>query len=134
VLQIVDARTFKVIRRYNVRKALDERGMEHVSDTVRPMTLSPDEQRFYFQLSHFHGFVQMDRRTGRITRVKRLPNLVPHLPREAYLLDSAHHGIAMNPEGTRICVAGTMSDYATWWSSAPGSTPACSSAARSPTG
>jgi len=113
VLQIVDAKTFKILRRYNLRKALDERGMENVSTAVRPMTLSPDEKKFYLQLSHFHGFVVLDRRSGRITRVKRLPNLVPNLPREAYLLDSAHHGIAMNPEGTRICVAGTMSDYAT---------------------
>ncbi len=55
----------------------------------------------------------MNRRTGKITRVKRLPNLVPDTPREQYLLDSAHHGIAMNPRGTKICVAGTMSDYAT---------------------
>ena len=113
VLQIVDARTFEILRRYNLRKALDERGMEDVSTAVRPMTLSPDEKTFYLQLSHFHGFVALDRKTGSITRVKRLPNLVPNLPREAYLLDSAHHGIAMNPEGTRICVAGTMSDYAT---------------------
>ncbi|MCD4523465.1 YncE family protein [Nocardioides sp. cx-173] len=113
VLQIVDARTYRVLRRYHLRKALDERGLDDVSTAVRPMTLSPDEKKIYFQLSFFHGYVQLDRRTGRITRVRRLPNLVPDTPREAYLLDSAHHGIAMNPRGTKLCVAGTMSDYAT---------------------
>lgn len=113
VLQIVNARTLEVERRYNLRKALDARGLTDESIAVRPITISPDEEKFYFQLSFFHGFVELDRRSGRITRVKRLPNLVPELPRPAYLLDSAHHGIAMNPRGTRICVAGTMSDYAT---------------------
>jgi DNA-binding beta-propeller fold protein YncE len=113
VLQIVDARTNKVLRRYNVRKALDAVGLDQVSISVRPLTLSPDEKKIYFQLSFFHGFVELDRRTGRITRVKRLPDLAPEVPREAYVLDSAHHGIAMNPAGTRICVAGTNSDYAT---------------------
>ena len=113
VLQIVDAKTYKILRRYNLRKALDERGLDDVSTAVRPLTLSPDEKQIYFQLSFFHGFVQMDRRTGRITHVRRLPNLVKDTPREQYLLDSAHHGIAMNPAGTKICVAGTMSDYAT---------------------
>lgn len=113
VLQVVNARTLKIERRYDLRKALDARGMDDVSIAVRPMTLSPDERKLYFQLSFFHGFVELDRRTGRITRVKRLPNLIQDTPREAYLLDSAHHGIAMNPAGTKICVAGTMSDYAT---------------------
>jgi DNA-binding beta-propeller fold protein YncE len=113
VLQIVNAKTFRVERRYDLQKALDARGMGDTSISVRPMTLSPDERTFYFQLSFFHGFVGLDRRTGRIVKVKRLPNLIPDTPRPAYLLDSAHHGIAMNPKGSRICVAGTMSDYAT---------------------
>ncbi|WP_323793775.1 serine/threonine protein kinase [Nocardioides sp.] len=113
VLQIVNARTLKVKRRYDVRQALDDAGLEKVSISVRPLTLSPDEKKIYFQLSFFHGFVELDRRTGEITRFKRLPNLVKSTPRPAYVLDSAHHGIAMNPKGTRLCVAGTMSDYAT---------------------
>ncbi len=114
VFQIVDAkRPFKVLRRYSLRDKLDARGLEDLSTAVRPMTLSPNEQRIYFQVSFFHGFLEMDRATGRILRVKRLPNLIKDTPRELYLLDSAHHGIAMNPKGSKICVAGTMSDYAT---------------------
>jgi hypothetical protein len=114
VLELVDAKPpFEVLRRYDLRKKLDERGLENLSTAVRPMTLSPDEKRIYFQVSFFHGFLEMARRTGKILRVKRLPNLVRDTPRELYLLDSAHHGIAMNPRGTKICVAGTMSDYAT---------------------
>ena len=114
VFQIVDAkRPFKVLRRYSLRDKLDARGLEDLSTAVRPMTLSPNEKRIYFQVSFFHGFLEMDRTTGRILRVKRLPNLIKDTPRELYLLDSAHHGIAMNPKGSKICVAGTMSDYAT---------------------
>jgi hypothetical protein len=113
VLQVVDARTMEIVRTYHLRKALDDRGMTRTSTAVRPMTLSPDDRTFYFQLSFLHGFVEMDRASGEITRVRRLPNLVPDMPREQYLLDSAHHGIAMNPAGTKLCVAGTMSDYAT---------------------
>jgi DNA-binding beta-propeller fold protein YncE len=112
VLQIVNAKTFKIERRYNLRKALDDRGLEDFSTSVRPMTLSPDERKIYFQVSFFHGYLEMSRKTGRITRVTRLPNLVPGKPREAYVLDSAHHGIAANPAGRKLCVAGTMSDYA----------------------
>lgn len=113
VLEIVDTSTWEVVRRYDLRSKLDERGLEDYSTAVRPMTLSPDEEKIYFQVSFFHGFLEMDRSSGTIMRVKHLPNHVKELPREAYLLDSAHHGIAMNPKGTKICVAGTMSDYAT---------------------
>jgi hypothetical protein len=113
VFQLVDAETYEVLRRYDLRTKLDEAGHEGMSTAVRPLTLSPDEKKVYFQLSFVHGFWEMNLRTGKLLRFKRLPNLVKDTPRELYLLDSAHHGIAMNPRGTKICVAGTMSDYAT---------------------
>jgi hypothetical protein len=110
--QIVDADTNTIVERIDMGQKLDEAGYPDMSSAVRPMALSPSERKVYFQLSFFHGFVEYDFRRDRVTRVANLPNLVPDLPREQYLLDSAHHGIAMNPEGTRLCVAGTMSDYA----------------------
>ncbi len=113
VFQLVDADTFEVLRRYNLRKKLDAAGHEGMSAAVRPLTLSPNEHRVYFQLSFVHGFWEMNLRTGKLMRFRHLPNLIPETPREEYLLDSAHHGIAMNHAGTKICVAGTMSDYAT---------------------
>jgi YVTN family beta-propeller protein len=91
---------------------LEEAGYPNMSSAVRPMALSPDESVVYFQVSFFHGFVEYNFNQDRVTRVAHLPNEVPEMPREQYLLDSAHHGIAMNSAGTKLCVAGTMSDYA----------------------
>jgi DNA-binding beta-propeller fold protein YncE len=110
--QIVDASTNQIIEKIDMGKKLEEAGYPNMSSAVRPMALSPDERFLYFQVSFFHGFVEYDFDQDRVTRVAALPNLVPDMPREQYLLDSAHHGIAMNPQGTRLCVAGTMDDYA----------------------
>jgi DNA-binding beta-propeller fold protein YncE len=78
------------------------------------MALSRDERFVYFQVSFFHGFVEYDLRTDRVTRVAELPlsERAKGLPRQEYVLDSAHHGLAMNPRGTKLCAAGSMSDYA----------------------
>lgn len=91
---------------------LADAGYPDMSSAVRPMTFSPNERFVYFQVSFFHGFIEYDLRRDRVLRVAKLPNHVEDTPREAYLLDSAHHGIAMNRQGNRLCVAGTMPDYA----------------------
>jgi hypothetical protein len=109
--QIVDANTNQIIKQIDMGQKLAEAGYPNMSSAVRPMALSPDERFVYFQVSFFHGFVEYDFAQDRVLRVANLPNEVPEIPREQYLLDSAHHGIAMNPEGTQLCVAGTMSDY-----------------------
>lgn len=113
--QVVDAGTLQIIKRIDMRTKLDEAGYPDLSSAVRPMTLSADERLVYFQLSFHHGFVEYDLVADRVLRVAHLPiaDHVKDLPRDQYLLDSAHHGIAMNPRGDKLCVAGTMSDYAT---------------------
>ena len=78
------------------------------------MALAPGGRIAYLQLSFLHGFVEFDLERDAPLRVANLPiaPAVKLLPREAYLLDSAHHCIAINPQGTKLCVAGTMSNYA----------------------
>jgi DNA-binding beta-propeller fold protein YncE len=110
--EIVDTNTHQVIKTLDMGQKLAEAGYPNMSAAVRPMALSPDEQSVYFQVSFFHGFVEYNFPQDRVTRVANLPNLVPEMPREQYVLDSAHHGIAMNSAGTKLCVAGTMDDYA----------------------
>jgi PQQ-like domain len=110
--QVVDTNTHQILERLDMGQKLREAGYPDMSAAVRPMALAPDERKVYFQVSFFHGFVEYDFDQDRVTRFANLPNLVPDMPREQYLLDSAHHGIAMNGDGTKLCVAGTMDDYA----------------------
>jgi YVTN family beta-propeller protein len=112
--QIVDARTKEVRKRIVMSEKMAEAGYHDFSAAVRPMALSPDEKFLYFQLSFFHGFVEYDLVNDKVTRIARLPipDETAALPPEQYLLDSAHHGLALDPRGEKLCVAGTMSDYA----------------------
>jgi hypothetical protein len=112
--QVVDAKTYEILERIDMGQKLAEAGYPNMSSAVRPMAITPDERFVYFQVSFFHGFAEYDFKTDKVTRVAELPvaDHIKNMPREEYLLDSAHHGIALNGNANKLCVAGTMSDYA----------------------
>ncbi len=113
-ITVADARTFEQVRAIDMRERLDAAGFTGYSDAVRPAAFSPDESKLYFQVSFFNGFFEYDVATDRISRVKTLPkNPATSEDRTTWVNDSRHHGITMKPDGTKLCVAGTMDDYAT---------------------
>jgi DNA-binding beta-propeller fold protein YncE len=114
VFEIVDAHTLQVVRKVDIGQKLAAFGLAGMSSAVRPMALSPDERYAYLQISFFHGFVEYDIQQDKVTRVANLPvpDAVKNVPRSQYLLDSAHHGIAISGDGGKLCVAGTEDGYA----------------------
>ncbi|MFF3516273.1 YncE family protein [Streptomyces sp. NPDC002573] len=113
-ITVVDAHTFRQVKIIDMRSRLDAIGLKDFSDAVRPAVFTPDESKLYFQVSFFNGFLEYDVAADKITRVKTLPkNPATSEDRTTWVNDSRHHGISMNPSGTKLCVAGTMDDYAT---------------------
>ncbi|MFI1996644.1 YncE family protein [Actinoplanes sp. NPDC020271] len=113
-ITVVDTSTYKVVKTIDMRSRLNAFGRSDLSNAVRPAVFSPDFGKLYFQVSFFNGFVEYDVATDKITRVKTLPkNPATSDDRTTYVNDSRHHGLSMSPDGTKLCVAGTMDDYTT---------------------
>ncbi|MEV7616959.1 YncE family protein [Streptomyces sp. NPDC089799] len=111
---VVDAQTFRTVKTVDMRERLDAAGRSDLSDSIRPNAFSPDESKLYFQVSFFNGFVEYDVAEDRITRIKTLPkNPATSGDRTSWVNDSRHHGMSVSPDGTKLCIAGTMDDYAT---------------------
>jgi DNA-binding beta-propeller fold protein YncE len=113
-ITVIDAKTYQVVRTIDMRSRLDAFGRSDLSNAVRPAVFSPDESKLYFQVSFFAGLVEYDVATDKITRVKDLPqNPATNPDRTTWVNDSRHHGLSMSPDGSKLCVAGTMDNYVT---------------------
>jgi DNA-binding beta-propeller fold protein YncE len=113
LFEIVDAKTLEVLRSIDMGEMLEQAGYPNMSAAVRPMAITPSERYVYFQVSFFFGIVKFDLQENEVADVLDLPlGDAKGMPRTDYLLDSAHHGLAISPNGKKLCVAGTMSGYA----------------------
>jgi DNA-binding beta-propeller fold protein YncE len=113
-ITVVDTTTYQTVKTIDMRSRLNAFGRSDLSNAVRPAVFTPDFAKMYFQVSFFNGFVEYDVATDKITRVKTLPkNAATSDDRTTYVNDSRHHGLSISPDGSKLCVAGTMDDYAT---------------------
>jgi len=113
-ITIADANTFKVLKKIDFRPALDAVGRKDLSNAVRPIVFSNDESKIYAQVSFFNGLIEYDLNQNKITRIGQLPgsSTIPS-DQTKYVNDSRHHGLSISADGEKLCVAGTMDDYAT---------------------
>ena len=77
------------------------------------LVITPDEKTMYAQLSYLNGFIEYDLVSGKITRTVNMPYSGPGdgLNPDSYPQNSAHHGLALSGDNSKLCDAGTIDNY-----------------------
>jgi len=99
-LTVVDAKTFAVIKTYPF------------TEGIRPSVITADEKTMYSQQSYLNGVIKFDLTTGTITKTVDEPlsafAKTNYPTQDDYPHDSAHHGLALSGDGSKLCDAGTI--------------------------
>lgn len=82
-------------------------------DGVRPAVFADGFTRMYAQLSYQRGFIEYDLEEGKVLRKLDLPASESGATYrfDKYPQNSAHHGMGISADETKICAAGTIDDY-----------------------
>ena len=101
-LEKVDATTLKVVKTWTFPYGL------------RPFVIAPDGTTMYADLSYLNGFIKYDLNSSTTLTTVDQPfsaGAASESP-DSYPQNSAHHGIALSGDGTKLCDVGTIDDYA----------------------
>ncbi len=99
-ITVADANTYKVATTFPF------------SAGVRPFDITHDGKLMFLQLSDFHGFLEFDLSTQKISRTIALPETDESKAMDgAYPKEAAHHGIVLSTNEDTLCIAGTVSNY-----------------------
>ncbi|MFD0632761.1 YncE family protein [Catenulispora yoronensis] len=97
----VDARTLQVVQTWEFPHG------------IRPNEIAADGHTFYADLSYLNGFVKYDLSTSKILNTVQMPYASGGntMKPDNYPKNSAHHGLALSGDGSKLCDVGTIDDY-----------------------
>ena len=85
---------------------------EHIFEAgIRPFQISRNNRTLYAQLSNTHAIVARNLETDVQTKRLDLP-VKAGVTKDDWDFEAPHHGLALSPDETTLCVAGRASDYA----------------------
>jgi DNA-binding beta-propeller fold protein YncE len=100
LLTVVDANKLTVVRSYLF------------SEGIRPSAITADEKTMYAQLSYLNGVIKFDLGSGSTVATLTEPYSAfaqaTYPTHDDYPHDSAHHGLALSGDGSRLCDLGTI--------------------------
>ncbi|HTJ66859.1 MAG TPA: YncE family protein [Actinospica sp.] len=100
-LEKVDASTLKVVKVWTFPYGL------------RPFVIAPDGTTMYADMSYLNGFIKYDLNTSQTLATVQQPYSTTAASEsyDNYPQNSAHHGIALSGDDTKLCDVGTIDDY-----------------------